>query len=283
MKLTRLLLGWIAALLTAACTSAGDVTPTVPLTPFKPPTATPGHAATAIPAAGSATVTPTGGALPTASAPVEIKIPADDGVQIVNTYHPPILQSAGQRAPAILLLHMVGGAGADWQDLPTTLQAQGFAVLVPDLRGHGRTAGPGDWAKGPSDVRALWDALMMRPEVDPGRSGIVGASIGANLALIVGANTREVATVIALSPGLEYHDLKPLGLMPNFGYRPVLLVASQDDNYSYSSTPQLGGAASAAQTFYYTDAGHGTAMLVKPDLKERILDWLTQYLGVGKG
>ena len=85
------------------------------------------------------------------------------------------------------------------------------------------------------DTRAAWQALLARPEVDPQRTAIVGASIGANLALLVGANNNQVAAVAALSPGDDFQGIRPTGVLSNFGNRPVYLIASQDDPYSYGS------------------------------------------------
>lgn len=266
---------------TVACTSAGTPTPTT--APFTPPTATLPLPVTLTPIGAGTPFTPTLSAPPTASVPQDVTIPMNDGVSIVATFYPPIAQTAGQKAPGLLLLHMVGGTRADWGAFALTLQKQGFAVLVPDLRGHGASGGPVDWAKGPTDVRNVWDYMVGRSDVDAGRSAIIGASIGANLALIVGANNRDVTTVIALSPGLDYHDLKPLGVLPNFEYRPVLMIASQDDANSYTGTQQLVAATLAGDSLYYSTAGHGLAMFQNPDLTQQILSWLQNYLGVGKG
>ena len=39
----------------------------------------------------------------------------------------------------------------------------------------------------------------------------------------------------------------------------------------------------AGETFYYSNAGHGTAMFSNPDLSTRLLGWLGVKLGEGKG
>jgi dienelactone hydrolase len=132
-------------------------------------------------------------------------------------------------------------------------------------------------------VRAAWDVLVARPEVDPALCAIVGASIGANLALIVGANNPEVVTVVALSPGVDYQNLKPSGLLGNFGQRPIFLIASQDDKYSYDSVKQMAPLAPQAATHYFATAGHGTAMFADPHLNTLLFDWLEGKIGAAKG
>ena len=133
------------------------------------------------------------------------------------------------------------------------------------------------------DTRAAWEALLARTEVDPQRAAIVGASIGANLALIVGANNSNVAAVAALSPGTDFQGLKPAGLLSNFGHRPVYLIASVDDPYSYTSAQQMSPLLAGGESFYYQTAGHGTAMFSNPDLATRLLGWLSVHIGNAKG
>jgi pimeloyl-ACP methyl ester carboxylesterase len=155
------------------------------------------------------------------------------------------------------------------------------------LRGHGDSPGPEDWVnKSPGDVLAAWDALTHRPEVDPKNSAIVGASIGANLALIVGANNPDVVAVVALSPGEDYQGLRPLGVLGNFALppaRPVLLVASAEDTYSYSGVQKMAAQFPTLETQYLANAGHGTAMLSNASFVEFLFNWLDRHVAVLKG
>jgi pimeloyl-ACP methyl ester carboxylesterase len=59
-----------------------------------------------------------------------------DGVQLTATYYP---SYQGKSAAAVILLHTLKGSRIDFASLATKLQAQGNAVLVPDLRGHGES------------------------------------------------------------------------------------------------------------------------------------------------
>jgi pimeloyl-ACP methyl ester carboxylesterase len=224
-------------------------------------------------------------ARPTPAAPVALAITAPDRTQLAAGYYAPVVFEpvAGGQAPGVVLVHMLGGSRADWDGLARDLQSAGFAVLALDLRGHGGSPGPEDWEKSIGDVAAAWQALRARSEVDPDRTALVGASIGANLVLIVGANNAGVAAVAALSPGGDYHGLKPQGLLPNFGNRPVYLLASQDDPAAYASAQAMVGDLSAGEAFYYQAAGHGTAMLDNPDVGTRLLNWLGVKLGEAKG
>jgi pimeloyl-ACP methyl ester carboxylesterase len=235
-------------------------------------------------------VTLPGAALPTPPPPqnLTLTVPGDN-TQLAATFYPPAFGGA-KSAPGILLLHMLGGCACrqDWDAFARELQLWGVAALAFDFRGQGESPGPADWVnKAPGDVRAAWDYLLGRPEVDEENSAVIGASIGANLALIVGANTEAVVTVVALSPGSNYHGLQPAPVLKNFeltGQRPVLLVASQEDVYAFQSVrDELKPVSSVMTAEYLTGAGHGTEMFRDPALEALILTWLQEKLGIQKG
>jgi pimeloyl-ACP methyl ester carboxylesterase len=226
-------------------------------------------------------------AIPVTPAPPSKLTINADGATLAASYYPPAVspQAGAQSAPGVLLLHMLGRNRGEWDAFAKELQKRGIAALALDLRGHGESTGPTDWAKAPGDVRAAWEALTQQPAVDPKDTAIVGASIGANLALIAGANITNppVVGVVALSPGLDYRGVRPEPVLPNFGQRPVFLIASQDDAYAYDSVKQMATKAAKAETYYFTRAGHGTDMFADPALQPLLLDWLTKVLGVLKG
>jgi pimeloyl-ACP methyl ester carboxylesterase len=65
----------------------------------------------------------------------------------------------------LLLLHGGTGIGADWQHVFTAGDPAGFRLIVPDLRGHGRsTNAPGAFTfrQAARDMFALLDALGIR-------------------------------------------------------------------------------------------------------------------------
>lgn len=277
---------YMSLLLIAALTACGRGLAGTP-TPGQAPTLPPALVTSAASTAASPTATgpiPTV-ARPTPAAPAAVTIPAADGLQLSAAYYAPVIYEpvAGHLAPGVLLLHMLGGSRADWSEFARGLQEAGFAVLALDLRGHGESPGPEDWEKSLGDVAAAWQALCARPEVDRDRTALVGASIGANLALMVGASNAGVAAVVALSPGEDYHGLKPKGLLPNFGRRPVYLIASQDDPAAYASAQAMVGELPAGEAFYYQSAGHGTRMFSNPDLATRLTSWLAAQIGEAKG
>ena len=80
----------------------------------------------------------------------------------------------------LLLLHGGTGIGADWQHVFTGGDPAGFRVIVPDLRGHGRSTNPSrtfTFRQAASDVLALLDCLGA-PRVKA-----IGLSMGAKTLL----------------------------------------------------------------------------------------------------
>jgi acetyl esterase/lipase len=175
---------------------------------------------------------------------------------------------------------MYGGTKQDWQGLALRLQASGLGCLAIDLRGHGQTGGEEDWEQAREDVRLAYAWLVSRQEVRADRSAVVGASIGANLALWLGAQEPGVAAIALLSPGFEYFRVRIEGLIEDYGARPIFLAASEDDTYSADTVRQLAQAATGpVELALYPSAGHGTDMLVgAPDSADRLEAFLAQYL-----
>lgn len=59
-----------------------------------------------------------------------------DGIDLTVTYY---ASNRGKQAIPVLMLHAFGGSRVDYHDAALVLQKEGCAVLVPDLRGHGKS------------------------------------------------------------------------------------------------------------------------------------------------
>src|SRR5258708_388623 len=82
--------------------------------------------------------------------------------------------------------------------------ARGFAsqnlrVFVPDLPGHGRTAGPFSFERAEGCAESLVRELIARRAIDPQRTMLAGHSMGGAIAIRVAARVG-VAGVVAISP-----------------------------------------------------------------------------------
>jgi len=73
--------------------------------------------------------------------PREVVVETKDGLNLIATYYE---SNRGQQAVPILMLHAFEGSRVDYHDVALQLQKDGYAVLAPDLRGHGKSVQQGD-------------------------------------------------------------------------------------------------------------------------------------------
>lgn len=228
------------------------------------------------------------------TSPLETSVPTEkvtfqtaDGVTSVGTFVPP----AKVRAPAILMLHQLGLDKSTYQELFAPLRAAGFGLLALDFRGHGESVEVGqrkiswedfqkkDWQGLLLDVQAALETLVKKRGVDPEQIGIIGASIGANVALQALTQEKAIKSGVLLSPGLDYRGIVTEEAAKKASGQPVLLVAAKGDTYAYDSSNQL--AQSIGPDTFYEVSGdaHGTLMLGHdPDLAGRIVEHFSQSL-----
>jgi len=180
----------------------------------------------------------------------------------------------------VVLVHMLGRSRADWEPLTETLISKGLDVVALDLRGHGQSVNGLDyesfdteeWLGCANDIRAALDYLA---EQVSGKIFLIGASIGANLVLIEAADDARVAGVVMLSPGSDYHGVKPGAYAVDYGERPALLVAAGDDAYSEKSVGTLSELLADPELKIYPSGGHGTYLFgSRPEVRALIADWL---------
>lgn len=208
-----------------------------------------------------------------------VAIHGDDGGAIAATMWEP----SQKPSAAVLLLHMQTRSRDDWTQFGARLADAGFTALAIDIRGLG--AGSDletrvDAAPLLADVRAALAFLAGRPDVRPGSIGIVGASMGANLAVLAGAADPSVRAIVLLSPGLDYRGLRTEGALRKFGDRPALLVASVKDPYALRSVKDLAREVAGSRESRTVEvAAHGTMLLARdPALPPALVDWLKQAL-----
>lgn len=208
--------------------------------------------------------------------PTQAQIPmalsADDGLIIQASYY-----SAPTRpAPGVLLVPMEGTGRAVYAALAARLQQAGYAALAVDLRGYGDTGGAPDWTLAQADVRAALDLLADLPGVSRGQLAVVGAGIGANIALNACADFAGCNAAVLLSPGLDYHGVTTAGAIARMGQRAVFIVAGENDDNNPADSITLDNLATGDHRLaIYPDVGHGADMLAaRPELIDLIVEWL---------
>lgn len=205
---------------------------------------------------------------------------AEDGVLLAATWYEPSVRPG----PAVILVHMLHRSRRDWDAFASRLASEGIGALAIDLRGHGESqpwspADPADYSPFVADVRAARRFLASRSDVQQGRVGIAGASVGANAAVLEATGDSTIASLALLSPSLDYRGLRIEAASRKLT-RPVLLVASDDDPYSLRSAHELQKAGGGVRELLVpTQAGHGSAMLGRDgDLPRALVDWFRRTL-----
>ena len=215
--------------------------------------------------------------------PQTVTFAARDGMLVTGALHLP----EKTPAPAVLLLPMMSRTLHDWDQAAARLADSGIAALAIDFRrnGGGKPTGAGAGEAGAFsdlvlDAEAARAYLSARPEIVPGRVGLLGASLGANVAVLVAGNDPTIPTMALLSASLEYRGLYLEQALRKYGQRPVLLVASSEDPYALRSARQAVTMGDGPRELrVLSGAGHGTVMLSRdPDLISALVDWFLRTL-----
>lgn len=190
--------------------------------------------------------------------------------------------AASADASVIIALHMLNSARGAYTPVIPDLLAAGYAVLNVDMRGHGESGGTRDWEAAIADVADWIDWIDAGGNLGAGGLVIMGASIGANVAIISCAESAVCAGAIALSPGLDYRGVQPeAALVKGLADRGALLVAAGDDGSSSTAIRQMFLNAKGAVTArMYRGRAHGTRLFDSDydSLRGLILLWLEEQL-----
>ena len=135
------------------------------------------------------------------------------------------------RAPAVLLVHMLSRNKGDWGGLPDRIREAGITALDDRSARPRPVVGLGAGLQAMvQDVRAAAQWLATRPNVRGEQIAIVGASLGASLALLAAVDLPQVRAIGLLSPSLDYRGLRTdIGLVKRLGARSIWLAASAED------------------------------------------------------
>jgi predicted acyl esterase len=114
----------------------------------------------------------------------ELSLRMNDGVDLAATLYEPSAAPPPAGHPAIVLFHSLGGKRQDLAFLAQAF-AGSFAVLTFDARGHGESGGlvSIDGPREMTDVKAVFNWLAARPEINRNRIGAWGISLGGGAVL----------------------------------------------------------------------------------------------------
>ncbi len=242
----------------------------------------------------------------------DIRLTSRDGTRLAGWYVP------SRNGAAVILLHGHGGNRLAVAFHAEALVRQGYGVLLYDLRAHGDSGGR-RFTFGESsidDVLAAVAFVSRRADVEAGRIGIMGVSVGGLLAIQAAGRTGAIHAVAADGPApATMADLPPAaGMVDRFwrypleaqyrrmvawfarepapgpnrtavavlSPRPLLLIAT-GRGMEQRLAAELYAAAGEPRTLWTVpEAGHGAAWRVAPEAyAEEVVRFFADALAVG--
>lgn len=207
--------------------------------------------------------------LPLKPGTAEVEFDSTDGFVLKATLYP----VKTEKPAGLILVHMLGSSGSAWEAFAARAQSRGYLCIAPDLAGHGGSEirngvrrryssfTRDEWLARTGDIASA-KARLIQEGADPDRIGIVGASIGANLALLESVRGGGIHSLVLLSPGLDYKGVQTRDVIMGADDTPVLLISSEGDSYSASSCRTLKNAATGfCELRVYPGSAHGTDIL----------------------
>ncbi len=238
----------------------------------------------------------------------DVVLTAGDGLSLKGWYLP-----AHNRA-AVILLHGYGGNRLEMLDRAALLAKHGYGVLMYDERASGESGGDQrsfGWLD-VNDVPLALAYLQGRSEIDPQRIGILGFSIGGQIALRAAAQSDQLKAVIAEEPGFARISDAPdiptledkfysvgywlgekwlslrtgvpipegvLGALPHIAPRPILFIATGRDYGRALVRHFYEQAAEPKGWWEVPETGHGGSPEARPEEYERtIVEFLDRSL-----
>jgi pimeloyl-ACP methyl ester carboxylesterase len=233
------------------------------------------------------------GQVAVAQTPQTINFATEDDITIVGDFVP--AEATGDKtvkAPLVILLHMYRHDRSTWRPLVPTLHERGYAIMAIDVRGHGASVGPPGkkfaervvkrdarlFRAMHRDVQAAYQwASAERDDVDLTRVALVGASVGCSIAIDYAARDKSVDVVVCLSPGVDYLGVDTVTHLADYGDRPILLLASDEEKAGPETIAKQAG---GAEVKLFRQPGHGTRLFEKVrTLPTEIADFLDGHVG----
>jgi pimeloyl-ACP methyl ester carboxylesterase len=205
--------------------------------------------------------------------PVAVQLETRDGLQMEATYYASFKsKDAGKEVVPIVMLHGWKGSSADMAGLALSMQALGHAVIVPDLRGHGKSTRTRNEGK-PIDQalmkKADFDAMVMQDmeavnkflmeknnaaELNIEKLCVVGADMGAVVAmnwavldwswppLSTGKQGKDVKALVLISPPLNFRGVSTAAALANPTIKTglaVLIIVGAEKGKSHDDAQRI--------------------------------------------
>lgn len=215
----------------------------------------------------------------------KVEIQTEDGVKIIGNYYP-----VKESKFSGILLHMMPATKESFYDLAKQLQKAGYSSLAIDFRGHGESINS---VKGVLDYKNFTDKEHQEYIYDVKAASdylkkmgfpiekqfLIGASIGANIALQFLSFNPEIKAIVLFSPGLNYKGIKIEDFLKKETGDKILVILGDKDTKSKGSLDLFRNVIPSSSIIILDTEKHGTDLLKSfPNLIDQILIFLREKL-----
>ena len=230
----------------------------------------------------------------------EVNFKSKDGTPLSGWFVPVQGKSKGKAKATIVFSHGNAGSIGHHLGFHLWLVDEGYNVLTYDYRGFGKSGGKVDRRGMLDDVRAAFDYVAKRPDIDPGRLVSMGHSLGGAKTLVAlsEAPVRGLRAVVTDAAFASYQAMArqlggevggklvsdewaPKDSVAKIAPLPLLIVhGTNDEVVPFAQGKQLFEAAKEPKTMFQVKGGrHGDSLLRdKGAYRKKLLEWLGQRL-----
>lgn len=154
----------------------------------------------------------------------DVRVTSEDGFELVGWFIRP------QNGALVMMQHGYKGNRTGMLEEAVMLHKHGYGVLVTSIRAHDLSDGElitfGYYEV--RDLEAWYQFLLIQEDVDPGKIGILGNSMGASLAIQYAAQNENIKAVVAQSAFSSLDDTVSTSVeaftgLPAFPFGPLIV------------------------------------------------------------
>lgn len=241
--------------------------------------------------------------------PLELSVPAVDGLVLRGTLRYPAASPPRAGFPLAILAHQYPGTRDSYAPLTADLLAAGIATLAFDQRGHGDSIhgrdgllvidAPADFddtafshafvgsiarvgfGKIEDDIVRMAAAGVSQNFIDAGRLALVGSSIGGSGTLLAAPRVRGLRAIITLGAAgaPAFGDDAPARIREVLerGNVPAYLASSEGDSFEGAANVRTWGA-DLGQVTARLVPGRAHAMAIYFDVRDELLGFIRRTL-----
>lgn len=219
--------------------------------------------------------------------PESIIFPTPDGVSIAGDWYP-----SPKTFGVVVLLHMMTSSRKDWIPFQQELVKNNIASLAIDMRGHGESTKTKEGVvldhkkfTDEQHQQYLVDASaavrwLTNKKYEKSQIMVMGASIGANIALWMLEEEPALAGAVLLSPG-NYRGIDAVAQAEYLKHHHALWAAGSDsdDTDAYETARKVVEESAAYRKSFipYKNAGHGIHLFTSdPQLMSNLAKWISE-------